>query len=113
MPFTVDAVPIYAGDTTQFPSYTFSTDGVQSDFVTEGWSGWVATWRKYHRSAEMILLAVDSSEANLGIIIVSATAAQTREMNGPGVWDLQATRDVSEVRTFVTGITEYSVDVTQ
>jgi hypothetical protein len=112
-PFIVDAVPIYAGDTAQFPSYTFSADGVATDFVAEGWSGWEATWRPFAGSEQTIEMTVDTLEANVGVIIVTASAAQTREMGRSGVFDLQAIRNVTEVKTFIAGTTSYSPDVTR
>lgn len=112
-PTIVPAVSIYAGDTLDFPIYTFKTDATPFNFVADNWSDWVAQWRPTPESSEVIDLIVDDSQANVGIIFVSATAAQTALMGEHGVWDLQATQFGLHIRTWLRGATVYAQDVSR
>lgn len=111
-PAEVPAVPVYAGDTCVFPSYTFRAGSTALDLVDEGWTDWTATWRRRASSEESIPLTVDLSQAAAGTISISASAAQTRAMGDAGVWDLQAERP-GEVRTFLRGSTLWLLDVSR
>ena len=111
-PAKVPAVPVYAGDTCQFPAYTFTSAGVARNFVTENLTNWQATWQPLTAgSVSAMVLTVDSSKAATGILTLLATASQTRLMGGPGLWDLQVTRD-TYVETIVESTTTYQHDVT-
>lgn len=114
IPAEVPPVPVYAGDTCVFPTYTFKTDGGEPlDLVAEGWTDWTSMWRhKTTATDEPITLSIDISQASSGVLSITASAAQTRLMDGAGVWDLQAERP-NEVRTFLRGSTTYLLDVTR
>ena len=102
---------IYAGDTTFFHPVRFM-DGLTPQNLST-WGPWLAHWRPSPESAAApIVLTVDSSESNVGVIRVSATGAQTAAMGGPGWWDLQATRD-GVVQTWVLGRTNWTQDVSR
>lgn len=108
-PATVPNVEVYAGDSVSFGTYRFLEDGVALNL-----SGYTfeASWRSEPSDATAVVLAVDSSGAASGVIVVSATAAQSRAMGRSGVWDLQGTAG-AEVRTFVFGRTSWVEDVTR
>ena len=112
IPPEVPAVPVYAGDTCVFPSYTFQEGTAPIDLTAAGWTDWAASWRWKATEQESIILTVDASRASSGIIDISASADVTRAMGAAGVWDLQATRP-GEVRTFLRGSTTYLQDVTR
>ena len=106
----ISSQDIYAGDTVTFNPVRFLDGVTPQDLST--WGSWVAHWRPALDSSVVIVLAVDASESNIGIIRVSATPAQTTEMAASGVWDLQATRD-GVVRTWLRGRTNWSQDVSR
>lgn len=101
-------VAVYAGDSTSFYTYTFTTGTVGMNLT--GWT-WQAQWRKNVSVPEFIALDVDSSLASTGVISVSASPAATAAMDGPGVWDLQGTNG-TQVKTWVAGVTTFTKDVT-
>jgi hypothetical protein len=76
-----------------------------------GFSGWEAHWRVSDDATEPIVLTVDASQAAAGILTVSATEEQTREMGEAGVFDIQAT--LPRVRTFLRARTRWTLDVTR
>jgi len=102
-------VPVYAGDTTPFFSYTFANGGVPDDM--SAWT-WQAQWRLKPAAENFLTLDVDASLAATGVISISASAATTAQMTGSGVWDLQGTRG-DEVRTWLRGTTVFTRDVTR
>lgn len=108
-PTIIRSVDIYSGDSCFFPSLTFKTNNVPVDLSS--WT-FTAQWRSSREDATAMALNVDASGSATGVIVVSATPEQTAAMGGRGVWDLQGIRG-SEVRTFVTGATTYSRDVTR
>ena len=102
---------IYAGDTHTFNPIRF-LDGLTPQNLST-WGSWLAQWRPTPESAAApIVLTVNSSESNIGVIRVSATGAQTTAMAGPGFWDLQATRD-GVVQTWLRGRTNWLQDVSR
>ena len=111
-PAEVPSVAVYAGDTLDFPAYTFSHLGVPTNLVAEGWTNWSASWRENIFATAFIALAVDSSQAASGQLGLSATSTQTRAMAGSGTWDVQAQRGL-EIRTFLRGTTTFMMDVTR
>lgn len=112
LPVEVPSVDVYAGDTCVFPTYTFKEAGVATDLVDAGWGNWTATWRRKISADEAISLRVDVSQASVGLIAITASSEMTRQMDGAGVWDLQAER-TDEIRTFLRGVTTYTKDVTR
>lgn len=98
---------IYAGDTFS-QSYVFKTDGTAINLSSQGWSSWVAKWQPYQGTG--ITLTVDASQASTGTIVITATPTQTEAMNGPGLWDLQASQG-STVRTWIRGKSQFIQDV--
>ncbi len=108
-------VLVYAGDTTVFGTYTFQTGNTPINMVSAGWTNWSAQWRSKDGSLTLDL-QVDTTDAATGQIVVRATHLQSREMGGPGTWDLQATKtstyDTPYVQTFGYGVTKYREDVT-
>jgi len=113
VPFTVDPVPVYAGDELIFPIYELLTGAVGSE-VPQNLAAYTfsAQWRRHPSAADSIPLVVDASAANIGRFDLSATPANTRAMAGPGFWDLQGTLG-AEVETFIKGQTTWESDVTR
>lgn len=118
MPARVPFEDVVAGDSWSKQYELRKRDKVDSTvtlpmhFVDEGWTDWMAMWRHLPTSQHAIVLAVDASSANDGILIVSATPAQTRDMGESGVWDLQATRG-AEVKTWLSSGFNWESDVTR
>ena len=113
MPTTVPVVEIYAGDTFAWPTYTFKNEqGAVIDLVADGWTNWSAQWRAKANAPEFIQLTVDTTGAATGKISLLAEPEQTRAMNGPGVWDIQA-EDGEVVKTWLRGPTKWVGDVTR
>jgi hypothetical protein len=113
MPVTVDTVEVYAGDTITWPTYTLKTsNGVARDLVAEGWTDWAVQWRATPESPSEVTLDFDGSRLAEGILLVSASPLNTRNMQSAGVWDIQAERN-GEVRTFLRGKTKWVQDVTR
>jgi hypothetical protein len=109
----VPTVNIYAGDTTVWPTYTFTDEAQQPrDLVNEGWSFWTAQWRPKADAATFIDLVVDASQASTGVVKISASSIDTALMGGNGVWDLQAISN-GAVKTWVRGKTKWTEDVTR
>lgn len=118
LPALAPEVEVYSGDDTVFESI-FVDDGlgVAIDMSAHTFE---AVWRPSPSSRTEITLTVDDSAANTGIIVVSANAAQTAQMESDGVWDLQCTfaADVSpytsgDVVTLVRVPTKFVLDVTR
>lgn len=113
MPVQVPTVSVYAGDTVDWPTYTFRNASNQPrDLNAEGWTNWAAQWRTRPESVTALTLDVDDSKADEGIITIKASAAVTAAMEAAGVWDLQATKG-GVVHTFLAGKTKYTKDVTR
>lgn len=110
LPASVPDVPIYAGDTVDFPPYTFQDEN-DDPLDVSGYS-WSAQWRAYPTAKTSIELAVDDTDAATGTVRVSASSEQTSSMTGNGVWDLQAI-DGDRVTTWVRGVTVFTKDVTR
>lgn len=112
-------VPIYAGDPALFyGSIQMVTDDVPDDL--SAWSDWRATWAAAPGSPHVVPLTVDASQKSVGLIIVSASAVATRQMqtfrrhmiDGLGVWDLQAMNGAVP-RTWIRGRTTHREDQTK
>jgi hypothetical protein len=109
-PPIVPILKIYAGDTfTQ--SFVFETDGVPRNLVAEGWGSWLAQIRVMPESTTSVPFVIDTTQASVGRITLSLTAATTATLVGD-VFDLQATR-TGEVRTFLQGSLTVSKDVSR
>lgn len=104
---TSEALPVYAGDTTDYVFRMRSTDGTPYDL--NGWSEWSCMWRG--TDGTEIFLDVDISDLSNGNLGVHMTAEMTRQMTGSGTFDVQAKQGVT-VRTFVRSKTKRTVDVT-
>jgi hypothetical protein len=89
--------------------FTFKVDGVPQDM--SAWT-FASEWRSGESSDNAVPFAVDQSTASQGVVILSLTPDQTRAMGHGGVFDLQGT-DGGQVRTFLTGSTVWSLDVTR
>lgn len=78
-----------------------------------GWSTWSSQWRPLATSADSlaISLTVDATDAAAGVVVLAASEAQTRAMNGNGVFDIQAA--LPNVRTFARAKTKWTLDVTR
>lgn len=108
-PVVVPDWQVYAGDTfTQTYVVTDSTTGLPLNLAA--WGSWAAAWRPYQGS-DVVVLSVSTVGLASGQITVSATAAQTAAMDGPGVWDVQAV-NAGTVRTWLRGKTAFVQDVT-
>ncbi|GAA1915347.1 hypothetical protein GCM10009775_04790 [Microbacterium aoyamense] len=102
-------VEVYAGDgwaqTFRFKSNETTPEDLSA------WIDWKSQWRAGTRTVD---LAVDTSHAVAGEITVRATGAQTREMGGDGIADIQAVETVDDdPRTFVRFRTAWRNDVTR
>ena len=110
-PGVVPTQAIYAGDDWSRP-FTFTQNGVAVDLVTDGWSTWAAQWRRAAGSAASITITVDDSNASGGVLTLSLTGAQTEQMGGNGVWDLQGVQS-GKTETVLMGVTTWTQDVTR
>lgn len=110
LPVQVPDVAIYAGDTVEFPQYSFQGENEES-LNLSGYT-WRAQWRAAAVSKTAIELEVDDTDAAEGILRVRASSANTAAMNSSGVWDLQAT-DGDTVTTWLRGKTVLTRDVTR
>lgn len=106
---------VYAGDDWFF-KFRHGTRATESDPIT--WtdlSGWTITsqWRpKDAKGAPAIGLTVDMSQAADGWVTIQADQSATRQMGGPGVFDVQG-KIGSLDKTFVRGTTKWRLDVTR
>ena len=107
-PVVVPDWAMYSGDTFS-QTYVLKSDGTAINLVTQGWTSWVAKWKPYVGST-VVTLTVDTTSAASGQITITATSAQTAAMDGPGLWDVQATNG-STVRTWLRGKTSFIQDV--
>lgn len=106
-PVTVPNWAIYGGDTfTQTYQITDSTTG--SPVNLSAWGSWLATWRP--TLGNPITLTVITTGLALGQFTIQASSAQTRTMDGPGVWDVQSTNS-GVVRTWLTGKSDFTHEV--
>jgi len=112
-PVTVPDITMYAGDTFTSPSYTMQTGTppVAINLVADGWTNWTAQWRALPTDTRYVAFTVDTTNAATGVIVMTATATQTRSMWN-GYWDLQATKN-GAVRTWIKGKLVYVEDVTR
>jgi len=114
----IDTTPyeIYAGDawsqSFEFGSLTDPDDEGSwvGDDLSE-WSDWSAQWRVTDSAMSEITLTVDATGAADGVLVLSASEAQTRAMAGNGVFDIQAA--TPRVRTFLRAKTHWKQDVTR
>ena len=97
---------VYSGDAFA-QTYQIQLGGVVTDL--RAWTGWVAAWRPY-QGAEVIVLSVATGSLLTGTITVNATDAQTRLMDGPGMWDVQSSQGGS-TRTWLRGKTQFVEDI--
>ena len=102
----VGAFPVYAGDP-WVQGFAFGAEETPEDVSAFTWS---AQWRKSASSEAFIELAVDDSDAANGNLVVTATAQQTRDMGGSGVFDVQGVPGPS---TRIRGRTSWTLDVTR
>lgn len=111
-PVSVPTLEVYRGDSFS-QSFVFkdATTGAVRNLVSEGWGSWVAQWRPFVGSAELVAFAVDTTQASTGRVGVALTAVQTAGLRR-GVWDLQASQG-SVVRTWLAGDVSFSEDVTR
>lgn len=105
-PVVVPDWAIYAGDAFS-QTYQIKIGGVVSDL--RSWTNWAAAWRPY-QSEHSIVLAVNTTGLSTGLVTITATDEQTRLMDGPGVWDVQAQQN-SGTRTWLRGKTGFTEDV--
>lgn len=116
----IDSTPynVYAGDawsqSFEFGEYTDPDD--EGTWVAEdlsGLSSWSSQWRPTAEAADSaaISLTVDATDAENGVIVVAASAAQTRAMGVSGVFDIQAA--LPSVRTLIRAKTKWRLDVTR
>lgn len=111
MPGQVPAEDVYAGDTWS-RSFTITQSGTAVNLPAVGWTGWAAQWRPSAGSAAVQTIAVDDSNAASGVLALSLTGAQTEQMAGDGVWDLQGQLDTATI-TILAGSMSWTQDVTR
>lgn len=108
-PVVVPDWDVYGGDTfSQTYQITDSTTGLPVNL--SAWGSWLATWRPYQGS-EVISLFMSTSNLATGFFTVIASSSQTRLMDGPGLWDVQATNS-GVIRTWVRGKSLFTAEVT-
>lgn len=109
-PAPAPSVSVYRGDTTPFLSLQIkNADGTPKDISS---STWIATWRLSVEATTSLPLAIDISDSVIGWLVISASAAITAQMTGPGIWDLQETTIDGDIFTKVVGKTKFKEDVT-
>jgi hypothetical protein len=117
---TLNSVPaagtfaVYAGDDFSVQFTLLDKPRAQGG-VPQDLSDWTFTaeWRVRASDEAETTFAVDQSGANVGEVILSLTPAQTRAMDGSGIFDLQGVAGDGTVQTFLTGRTIWSPDVTR
>ena len=110
-PTEVPPISVYAGDFTDFNSYTMKdSEGVPEDL--SAYTDWRAQWRQTATAANALDLDVDTSQVAIGKFVVSAPDDITEQMDRDGVWDVQAVLN-QKTRTFVYGKTTFRQDVTR
>jgi hypothetical protein len=107
----IGGLPVYAGDSFS-QTFEFLDDGEAIDLVVEGWSNWIAQYRKTPKSVDFVEFVVDDSAADEGVITISLTPQQARELGDSGVFDLQATQN-GTIRTWLKGSIDWSLDVSR
>ena len=107
-PAQVTPVGVYAGDSLRL-QYEFKTAGVGVDL--SAWT-FTATWRRTLDAPASIEFVVDDTDLATGVIVLTMATNQTQRMGGSGYFDLQGV-DGSQVRTFLSGRTEWKQDVTR
>jgi hypothetical protein len=105
-PVVVPDWAVYAGDAFS-QTYKIEVGGVTTDL--RSWTLWKAAWTPY-QSGTPIVLAVDTADLTHGTITISATDEQTRLMDGPGLWDVQAELN-GGTRTWLRGKSLFTEDV--
>jgi hypothetical protein len=105
-PVVVPDWAIYAGDAFS-QTYKIEVGGVTTDL--RSWTLWKASWRPYQGS-NVISLSVNTADLIDGTVTISATDEQTRLMDGPGMWDVQA-KQSSSTRTWLRGKSMFTEDV--
>lgn len=104
-PIRVPVVYTRAGDTIDFPSYTFYAD----ENVPLDMSSWnfTATWKHTDTTTDPVALVVDESSKDLGLIVVSISSVDSVDIKTHGFWTLVATHSVSgAVKTILIGKTQ-------
>ncbi|MGL4998023.1 MAG: hypothetical protein ACRC5T_03565 [Cetobacterium sp.] len=108
-PVKVPVVYTVAGDTIDFPSYTFY-DGNNIPVDISSWT-FVATWRANNVTIYSIPLDVDDSEAVDGILKISVESEVSVNIKTPGIWVLVATHNTSgDIKTVLVGKTQMFYD---
>lgn len=106
-PVTVPNWDVYGGDTfSQTYQITDSVSGAPINL--SAWNTWLATWKP--TLGNPITLTVSTSNLSTGFFTVIASSAQTRTMDGPGIWDVQAVNS-GVTRTWLTGKTNFTHEV--
>ena len=103
-------IAVYAGDNLVVtPIRVRNSDNSLFDFDAEGWTNWRAQWRNRDESVTVDFIV---DYVNPGEFWLSLTPEDTRAMNGPGSWDLQADLD-GVITTWLRGTTTWRNDVTR
>ncbi len=109
MPVASPPTPVYAGDTLTI-EYRFRDD-TDTPVDLTAWT-FTAQWRAAPSEATSVPFTVDQTNRSTGVIVLTMSATQTAAMGRSGVFDLQGVNG-SVVRTFVSGSTVYTPDVTR
>mgnify|MGYP001061662339 CR=1 FL=1 len=110
-PANVAPISAYAGDAlTQ--TFRLTRDGAAIDLDAANWTDWRAQYRTSVFSPEALDFTVDATLASEGKITVELPASQTEELQGSGVYDLQASQG-EVVRTWLKGTIEWTKGVTR
>lgn len=109
-PFIPTPWPIYQGDVATFSVKVEEDDSLVD--LSQLYSDWSASI-KVRGEKTPYALVVDDSDADEGIIKVTAPSAVTRTMRNYGVFDVEAKHLISgETRTFVRGKTAFTREIT-
>ena len=96
-------VEVYAGDDVAFPWFTIKHPD-DTLFDLTGWEDWKAAWTG---GCGRVPLEVSVSGST---IYITAPAATSRKMEGPGRWDVQAV-NAGVTRTWLHGTTKGVKDI--
>ena len=110
LPYRMHPTFLYAGDAAALFAFQVLNDDDTPDTT---WVEWSAQWRPSRRADDSTAIDLGVSTSS-GLIVVSVTGEQTREMSGrSGAWDIRAFNADGEELTFATGETLIEWDVTR
>lgn len=92
---------------------TFTDDATPPAALDLSAYRFAAQFRRWHADPDAVDFAVDVTQADTGLIILSLTAAQTAGLPSKGVWDLEVTLPSGAIETWLAGAVAVGRDVTR